>query len=810
MKFKKLSDMGIRLAPRKKKEAEQARAKLGVTKSALSQRLIIARSTVQKFFASEVVSYEVFERICTQLKLDWQEFADFGENISDSINEKDQNEGRDKQEVVVGNINKGDTHLDEAFNESQDRSLILSNQTYLNQKPTTPEFIGRDRDLTNLEKISEKAKIVLIKAGGGVGKSDLALEFLETHFKKVIRIKMGLVSENVTPAEEKLSQIIRSPKYFDEEPSRDFGINLDILREKLADQANPIGILIDNLEPALDRNYRFREDLRGYDDLLEVLSDRDVCSFTLITSRRSLVTPRAKVHPYSLEGLDLTAWRQYFHDCKNNVEDSTALMLMHDTFDGNAKAMNILHDTIKNKDRFDGNIEAYWSEYKDCLLANPELETLISAEMDWLRDNHPDAYKLLCRMSCYRYQDVKTLPLKGLSCLLWDSNEPEEKKPSIVDYLSRTSLIEVKKGYYLHPAVREFALSRLKENFIDFELANINAAEFFTKIEFIKSYDDALSAFEAYHHYIAVNKYQLAADVIVAKRDNHLKHQTPLGTSMYEFGILAPLKDHITKVIEYVSEGSSLSRLYNILGDICWLIGDIRQAIDSHENCQKIAIKSKLLNLVAVSFFNIGLCQIEFWEIELAVENLKKCIETSEGTDFDYYANGSYYCLSFLMSVLGFKNRSLDFANKVVPEKNLLDKSKWAIGYKWIFQGKTYLNLDDLEKSSKMYDNALTFAREIHYQQVEANALSGLASIAKLKNDFRKSISYHAEAIIILEKIGATPDLAEAYFQFGLTYQAMGEHEQVEKYRLKALKLFDQMEAEKQKDRVNKAFGGNI
>lgn len=71
-------------------------------------------------------------------------------------------------------------------------------------------------------------------------------------------------------------------------------------------------------------------------------------------------------------------------------------------------------------------------------------------------------------------------------------------------------------------------------------------------------YDDALSAFEAYHHYIAVNKYQLAADVIVAKRDNHLKHQTPLGTSMYEFGILAPLKDHITKVIEYVSEGSSL------------------------------------------------------------------------------------------------------------------------------------------------------------------------------------------------------------------------------------------------------------
>ena len=183
-----------------------------------------------------------------------------------------------------------------------------------------------------------------------------------------------------------------------------------------------------------------------------------------------------------------------------------------------------------------------------------------------------------------------------------------------------------------------------------------NAAKFFNKIDSIKSYDDALSAFEAYHHYIAVNKYQLAADVIVAEKENHLKHQTHLGTSMYGFGILAPLKDHITKVIEYVLEGSSLSRLYNILGDVCWLIGDIKQAIDSHENCQKIAIKFNLPNLIAVSFFNIGLCRIEFWEIELAVANFEKCIETSEGTDYDYYAIGSYYCLSFLNSVLGVKN----------------------------------------------------------------------------------------------------------------------------------------------------------
>ncbi len=245
------------------------------------------------------------------------------------------------------------------------------------QESTSLEFIGRDRDLTNLANLRKQYKIVLIKAGAGVGKSTLAREFLQTQFRKVIRLEMGLESGNVTPAEEKVSQILR--KDFDEEPSRDFGINLDILREKLSDRANPIAVLIDNLEPALDENYRFREKLRGYDALLAVLGDRDVCSFTLITSRRSLITPRVKVHPYLLEGLDITAWRQYFHDCED-AKTSEALMQMCVAYNGNAKVMDILHGAIKN--RFDGNIAAYWNRYKDALLADSELETLISVEID--------------------------------------------------------------------------------------------------------------------------------------------------------------------------------------------------------------------------------------------------------------------------------------------------------------------------------------------------------------------------------------------------------------------------------------------
>ncbi|MFM7601949.1 MAG: hypothetical protein ACKO7R_12255 [Pseudanabaena sp.] len=431
---------------------------------------------------------------------------------------------------------------------------------------TTLEFIGRDQDLTNLANLSRQAKIVLIKAGSGVGKSTLAREFLRSQFKKVIRIEMGMEFKDITPASEKVSQILQ--KDFNEHPSQDFGVNLDTLRDKLSDRANLIAVLIDNLEPALDENYRFRERLRGYDALLSVLGDRDIFSFTLITSRRSLITTRAKVQEYSLVGLDIKAWQQYFYDC-DNADDSEELMHLYEAYNGNAKAMDILHGATKK--RFDGNIRAYWNRYNNALLSHSELETLISVEMDWLRDNQHNAYKLLCRMGCYRYQDVKVVPFEGVICLLWDI--PESQRVGVLEYLSNTSLIEVKDGYYLHPTVREYALSRLKSDDLDWEITNIKAAEFWTQsVTSIATIEDALRAFKAYYHFLNISKYELACNVIIQERNNIWEDNEPLGKSFYRLGLLESTKLAINKIINHLPNNNNSSILYNILGDVHWLM----------------------------------------------------------------------------------------------------------------------------------------------------------------------------------------------------------------------------------------------
>jgi tetratricopeptide (TPR) repeat protein len=692
-------------------------------------------------------------------------------------------------------------------------SLLITTNT-----PTAFDLLGRDADRQKLAELSQKHKLVLLKAAAGIGKSTLARHFLETQFTKVIRLEMGLESGNVTPAEEKVSQILR--KEFDEEPSRDFQTNLEILREKLSDKSRPIGVLIDNLEPALDANFRFLEKLRGYEDLLRILGDRDICSFTLITSRRSLIVQRVKVHEYSLQGLDIEAWREYFDDCENGAT-SEDLEEMCVAYNGNAKVMDILHGAITN--RFDSNIAAYWNRYKDALLADAELETLISVEMDWLRDNQPDVYKLLCRMGCYRYQDVKTVPFEGLICLLWDV--PESRKACVVDYLSKSSLIEVKGEYYLHPAIRYACNCQLLENPSEWEATNLIVADFWTKcVEMIESGDDALKAFEAYHHYKLTDKKNLAGEVLVYERKNLWAENSPLGASLYRLGWLDTLISSITDIMSSIEPNYTLSRLYNILGDTYWMTGKIHQAILHHHQSREVAviyrkenfdlpqnIKSRLRRCEVASILNIGLCQIDLWELEKAIDLLEEIVEIAiPEHDEDYYfyepINNAFFCLAFLYSELHFFDKANEFIERSKKITNIKTQTEWARGNRLIFLGHAYKNIGILDYAIDSFERTLDFAKDSNYPQSKGKALVGLATTLRVRTNLSDVVSLYYEAIDTLKPIGAKCDLAEAYFQLGLTYQEMGKYGEAEIYKAKALKLFEQMEAPKQIERVNQAF----
>ena len=91
------------------------------------------------------------------------------------------------------------------------------------------------------------------------------------------------------------------------------------------------------------------------------------------------------------------------------------------------------------------------------------------------------------------------------------------------------------------------------------------------------------------------------------------------------------------------------------------------------------------------------------------------------------------------------------------------------------------------------------------YTQIKAKTLNGLAEIERQQSAFDIALNHHAEAIALLEQIGAKCDLAEAYFQLGLTHQKMNNIVSSQTNFARAIQLFTEMQAPQQLLKVQQA-----
>jgi len=707
---------------------------------------------------------------------------------------------------------------------SQISAEIIKPEKTTCQNIRDPNFVGRDRAIKDLDHlVSLGTKLILMQAQGGVGKTTLARKYLQQKFGSFLEFPIAKETQNITSVESLLEERLRQ---LNEEPGREFGVSLDRLKRKL--QIERMGILIDNLEPALDENGKFIQPHRRYVELLLVLADPSVQSVTLITSRHHLHECDVTFAHYALEGLSEEAWQQFLKS-RQIQTNATALTGIHNAYGGNAKAMEILTSDIKTYSS--GDLEKYWRANQQDLLNHRSLENLVVSQFNRLQQSNPTAFKLLCRLGCYRYQDVPSVPVEGLFCLLWDVAEGQRLR--VVNKLLRDySLVEFKDGeYWLHPVIRAEAIARLRTS-EDWEIANHKAAEFWTEsIKTVETIEDALKAFEAYHHYIVIICFEQAAEIIIETRNSEYGNDEHLGRSFYRLGLMNQMISSINKIIKELDSDYPVSRLYNILGDLYWMTGYIHKAIECHSLSRNVAIEcvntkannSKFKNiwlkwLDINGLFNIGLCTIEMWEIEDAINIFKDVVQQVKEkihccSENEYHLLcvtdiNSLCCIAFLQSCLGYRKEVYNLINQSLEQTKdkLIYFDSWSRGYNPLFLGLAYKNLLETEKAFQMYQLAIAYAEESHYIQVKAKALYSLAELYRIQGEFETALAHHSEAIELLDKIGAKCDLAEAYYQLGLTYQKMGETEKSQTNFDLAIQLFTEMEAPKQVEKVQNAI----
>jgi tetratricopeptide (TPR) repeat protein len=465
---------------------------------------------------------------------------------------------------------------------------------------------------------------------------------------------------------------------------------------------------------------------------------------------------------------------------------------------------------------------AYWRENRAHPLVKTDLNNLVTSQFHRLQELDLAAYKLLCRLGCYRYQDVATVSTEGLLCLLWDVPEPQRRP--VIESLRNRSLIECCNAeYLLHPMIRAEAIARLRAS-EDWEEANRKAAEFWTdSVKTVETVEDALRAFEVYYHCVEIKDFEQAGYVIVSRRNASRKNGEPLGVAFYRLGLLQPILYSIKSIISEVKNNHLLSVLYNLLGDLYWLTGGMNAAIEFHNLSFKAAERTLLsINLSPSIYFeakrwktwsliNTGLCKIDLWELEEAVnifESIEFICNHNESETGLYENEKDYlYCLAFVNSCLGFKEIAMSYAQQGEVVIHKIDNSYWSQGYSLLFMGLTYKNLGEIEKSFEMFRQAIAFAEKTHYTQVKAKALSGMAELYREQGEFATALFHHSESIELLDKIGAKCDLAEAYYQLALTYQKMGDAEKSQTAFQEAIRLFNEMEAPNQVEKVRKAIG---
>jgi tetratricopeptide (TPR) repeat protein len=676
-----------------------------------------------------------------------------------------------------------------------------------------PNFVGRDEAIADLKAlVSRNARVIVIQARGGVGKTTLARKYLQQEFGSFLEFPIAKETKDIASIEGLIEEKLRQ---LGEEPGREFLVSLDRLKRKL--QADRIGILIDNLEPALDSAGKFIEAHRRYVELLRVLSDPIVKSITLITSRERLREADVTVQHYPLRNLDMQAWEQFFQSRSINTE-TPALAALHNAYGGNAKAMDIISGVVLED--FSGDVGAYWQANQDDLFVEQDLEDLVTKQFDRLQQLNPDAYKLLCRMGCYRYQDVPTIPIEGLFCLLWDV--PENRHRRVIKSLQDRSLIDFEDWeYWLHPVIRAEAISRLRIG-DDWEKTNTNAAEFWTNdVKKIKTFKNALRAFEAYHHFWEIRNIEEACNVFLERRPNSWEHKLTLGSSMYRMGLFQQIILEIPKIIQYRDELfdlSSLNRLYHYLANANFAVGNIKSAIEFQERANDVLsacaeLMSQREDFISyfkdkqiLSLFSIGVYKVDLWELEEAAILFEKVKCSSQDISSSRWAAKALSFLGFTRICLGFTQEANVLADEAY-EIIMHDKSfeiEWFAYYLHIL-GKTYKLLGDSPKSLKIYKQALLGTDDGNIQ-TRAKIINGMAEIERVEKRYEKAISQHLEAIELLTEVGVKCDLAECHFQLGLTYQEMGEIEKGISGFQEAIRLFSSMEAPKQVERVRQSM----
>ena len=517
--------------------------------------------------------------------------------------------------------------------------------------------------------------------------------------------------------------------------------------------------------------------------------------------------------------MDLAAWQKYFQAYQ--IDSGKVLTQIHQTYNGNAKAMAMLCGIVQED--YDGDLGQYWQENGHDPLVETDLTNLVASQFNRLQRLDCQAYQLLCRLGCYRYQDVPTVSLSGVLCLLWDVTTRPRR---VIKSLRNRSLLEFAQGqYWLHPMIQAEARLRLQSIPADWSQAHRQIANFLTEsVTKINNIQDGLTALEAYYHYRAIADDAAAAKVILYSRENQWRQYLTLGTTLYRLGIIEPLQIAINQIIDRIEHDRHRSELNNILGDLYWTTGQVHRAIAFQQQTITTSRHSQQLiprtqenrhdlyywrMLEVDSLLSLGLYNIDLWELATAAKLFQQVIALADNTKHHPWAEKASLGIALVNSCSSSchqkslaKEPTVSRLYRLIVDLEDPTYNTGRFAYFMQMLGQIFFYQQQLIPARTMWQRAIAFSQSSHYTQIKAKSLIGLGNIERSTNNLPQANIYHQQAVELLEKIAAKCDLAEAYFQWGITLQDQQKIADSKACFHQAIAIYEKITAPKQIKRV--------
>ncbi|MBL8004991.1 MAG: tetratricopeptide repeat protein [Candidatus Kapabacteria bacterium] len=204
---------------------------------------------------------------------------------------------------------------------------------------------------------------------------------------------------------------------------------------------------------------------------------------------------------------------------------------------------------------------------------------------------------------------------------------------------------------------------------------------------------------------------------------------------------------------EIHKDQESLSKIYNLLGNVYKNVSDLSIALEYFEKSLKIDEK---------------------------FENKLGIVSNLSGMSFVYVSLSNY------SKALQLLEKSLQISNEIGNKKNI---ASVLANF-----GIIYQNLADYSKSIECYEQALLIQEELGNKHSIAINYGNIGNVYTRLSDFSKAIEYYKKAIQTSEEFGITVGLQFYFGNLGSVYSYMNDYSTALEYYYKALSINEKLE----------------